>query len=152
MKNKIFVFFAVLTRIFLGAVFVVSGFTKLIKPASSFFSVVESYQILKGRPAQAAANVMPWLEYVFGVFLILGLWVRQTTLLLWAMNLLFIAVLSSALIRKLPLESCGCFGESLAMKPGQMLGFDIALSFFFLFLVIFARRASTASLDKFFDK
>ncbi len=152
MKEKLSTVFWVLIRFFLGAVFMVSGFMKLIKPANNFFSVIESYQILKGPVATTVALVVPWFELIFGVFLIVGLWLRQSVTVLWCLNMVFIAVLSSAILRKLPLESCGCFGEALSLKPSHMLAFDLALWALFALSIISLRRMSALSLDRFFDK
>lgn len=134
-------------RVALGSVFVVSGFQKLLAPAENFAAVIEQFELVRGAVSQALAHVVPWIEFVGGVFFALGLQTRLSLPALWLLNTGFIGVLSTALFRKLPIEQCGCFGEAVKFSPSQMLGLDILL--WLLFLVFFAsyRRLGPPSLD-----
>jgi len=137
-------------RVLLGALFMVSGFTKLAGPPENFLSVVRAYEILGQTASAAAAAILPWLEFIGGVFVFLGLWLRRSLVFLWVLNTVFIGVLISAFLRKLPLRDCGCFGEYLSIPPDKMLFLDLALWACFLVLVIFSTRAGVLSLDRFF--
>ena len=139
-------------RVLIGILFVVSGFMKLMQPYQNFLLTVHSYEILSGPAAEWFAKTMPWAEFLLGVFLILGLWLRPVIMGLWAMNTLFIAALASAMIRKLPLEACGCFGESFSLKPNQMLWVDIGLWLLFMAMAGFFDHTLSFSLDKKFDR
>ena len=134
-------------RVLLGSVFLVSGFEKLSSPAQNFAAVIEKYQILHGPAVMLFAQAMPWVELIFGALLVLGLWTRVSLLALWGMNTLFIGVLSSALLRKLQIDECGCFGESLSHSPPKMLAVDIGLWFLFLIFFLSNRRVKAPSLD-----
>lgn len=118
----------------------------------NFISVVRSYDVLPGWGVLAVAHALPWIELVLGVFIVLGLWLRQSLVSLWFLNTAFIGMVASALIRKLPLEDCGCFGEALHLSPKQVLLLDGALWILFATLLIFMSRVRTFSLDKYFDK
>ena len=134
-------FFAL--RILAGAVFAVSGYLKLIEPAQNFLTVIQGYQILGGLAALWAARVIPWAEFIFGVFLVLGLWPRTALTALWALNSAFILALGSAIWRKLPLKDCGCFGDSLSMSLHDTLLFDMGL--FLIFVLLIKLQKSTLS-------
>jgi hypothetical protein len=86
-----------------------------------------------------------------GVFLTLGLCLRPVILALWAMNTAFIIALASALIRRLPIQECGCFGEAFSIPPHWMLVLDILLWFVFMFMAGFFEQARSFSLDRSFD-
>ncbi len=139
-------------RIATGLIFVVSGFIKLMQPYQNFLATVQSYEILNGEPAVLLAKTMPWAEFIVGMFLALGLWSRASMFILWIFNSVFIGVLGYALIRKLPIQECGCFGESFSLKPSQTLGLDIGLWLLFLFMAAYFEAARSFSLDKQLDK
>lgn len=136
-----------LVRAALGGIFVVSGFQKLWTPAVNFAAVIEKFNIVHGLPVSVLAHTLPWAEFIAGVFLILGLRTRISLFVLWAMNTVFIGILSSALLRKLPIEECGCFGEAVTLSPSQMLAVDISLWFLFLFYFLVSPRVKVPSLD-----
>ena len=129
----------------------VSGFMKLMQPYQNFLLAVHSYQILIGMPAELFAKAMPWAELLFGLFLVLGLWSRLSLLILWGLNTLFIGVVAQAMIRRLPVHECGCFGESFSLPLVQVLLLDIVLWAVFLCLAAFYDYARSFSLDKKFD-
>ena len=138
-------------RILIGIMFVVSSFMKLMQPYQNFLLTVHSYEILNGPLAEWFAKGMPWAEFMLGVLMILGLWLRLALLGLWAMNTMFIAALSSAMIRKLPLQECGCFGESFSLPLYQILILDIVVWLLFMVMAGFFARTHSWSLDKKLD-
>ena len=147
MRAKFFIFL----RMAVGSVFVASGFVKLMQPTQNFLAVIQGYEILNGPAAVALAKAMPWAEFIVGVFLILGLWSRLSILVLWVFNTIFIGVVSSALIRKLPLQECGCFGDSFSLKPPQVLCLDVALWTLFLCMTAYFDATRSFGLDRFFE-
>ncbi len=140
-------------RLAVAALFMVSGFSKLVAPYQDFLAAIHSYRILTGPLALWVALALPWAELVIGLYAAIGLWTRPALLALWGMNCVFVAGLASALLRRLPLESCGCFGEGgpVHFKPAEMLLLDLALTLVFV-LLWRARETSTLSLDRFFSK
>ncbi len=128
-------FFVLALRVFLGAVFVVSGFSKLIEPFANFLAVIHSTRMATGLPAQLLAVGIPWAELILGAFLITGLWTRISSFSLWVLNTAFMAVITWALVSGLPMKECGCFGESFfSFSLRQALLFDALLWVFFYFL------------------
>ena len=136
-------------RILLGALFTVSGFQKLSSPYQNFSVVVEQYQIVKGPTADLVALTLPWAEFIGGVFFALGLWESVSLSVLWVLNVLFIGVLSSGLIRKLPLTDCGCFGAAISLPPPVILGLDVLFFGFFTFYFFTRREADVPGLDRY---
>ena len=147
MTTKFFVFLRILT----GLLFVVSGFIKLMQPYQNFLATIQSYEILNSASAVLLARAMPWAEFIVGVFLILGLWSRISMLVLWGFNMVFIGAVGSALIRRLPIQKCGCFGDSFSLTLQQMLCLDIILWLVFMCMTAYFNYARRFSLDQYFD-
>lgn len=137
-------------RVLLGAVFAVSGFQKLMGPYQNFAAVIEKFEILPASFVPPMAQTLPWAELLLGAFLILGLWERLSLLGLWAMNTAFIFAIITALVRKLPIDSCGCFGEAVKFTLPQILAVDGVLWVFFLVLFLAGARAGLPGLDRSF--
>ena len=132
--------------------FTVSGFQKLISPWQNFAAVIEQYKLLNSPAGAFFAQTMPWVEFLAGVLFLLGLWRVLSLSVLWAMNTVFIGVLASALLRKLPIDSCGCFGEALKIPLPVMLLLDTAFWTSFLVYFLLSRRTGDdVSLDRVFD-
>jgi uncharacterized membrane protein YphA (DoxX/SURF4 family) len=128
-----------------------SGYSKLTMPFQNFLVVIHSYDMIYGQPATLLAQILPWFEFIAGVFLLLGLWSRAALILTWFMNLMFILALGQGVLRRLPLGDCGCFGDSIHMKPEHMLIVDIVLTIAILYLNKHRRVAFKFSLDNYFE-
>lgn len=139
--------FFLLLRLALASIFIVSGFQKLTTPIQNFVAVIEKFDIIQGEPAQWLAHALPWIEFVTGVFFALGLWTRYSLFILWAMNTTFIGILSLSLIRKLDIQSCGCFGEAVSLTVPQILAIDILTWFLFLLFFLTSHRAKAPEMD-----
>ncbi|MEI8344606.1 MAG: MauE/DoxX family redox-associated membrane protein [Candidatus Omnitrophota bacterium] len=145
-------FSAPAVRILIALVFIVSGYSKLLEPYDRVLDAVLGYQILQGGSARAMAFVLPWTELILGVFLLCGVWLEASMLLLWGMNFVFLMALESALLRGISLESCGCFGEGLIkLKPNQVIGLDLALFAGFFFMACRHANNLRYSLDGYLE-
>ena len=125
---------AVFLRIFIGLVLFISGSEKLISPYQNFLYVIQAYEMLPSWLERLAALGVPWVELFVGIFMILGLWIHWSlkgALLLFAS---FIIIVGQALLRHLPIDQCGCFGESIHILPQYIIVFDsfVLLSIFWL--------------------
>ena len=79
-------------RILIGIFFAVSGAEKLIHPYENFLYVVRSYQLV-GNPLDVlTAYFIPWVEFILGVFMALGLWLKVTLRGVWFLLIVFIFV------------------------------------------------------------
>ncbi|MBI4801316.1 MAG: DoxX family protein [Elusimicrobia bacterium] len=108
-------------RLILGGVFIYAGFLKTVAPAEEFAYAIEAYRVVPQGFALLSALTVPWLEIYLGVFLIAGLFGRLSAGLAGALLAGFAGLLLQALLRHLPITSCGCFGASKGNSPGYEL-------------------------------
>jgi len=139
-------------RILLGVFFVFTGAEKIISPYQNFLHVVQGYDILPVPFEIAVAHLFPWIEFLMGIFLFLGLWTRWSLRAGSLMMLIFILVVSQALIRRLPITECGCFGEFLSLPLHGVLIMDTALLFLMGLLYHKGGESKDPSLDKYFSR
>ena len=99
-----------LLRVALGAVFIVASLDKIQNP-EAFATSIANYRILPYIFINGIAIVLPWLELVTGTLLVLGVWIRASTMILWGLLLAFSVAISQALARGLDI-SCGCFSTN----------------------------------------
>lgn len=139
-------------RIFLGGVFIYSGFFKLLDPVENFQGLLADYTIIPYALTPIIARFLPWLELSLGVFVVLGLAVRWSSLALSSFSLGFVVImLLSKWILGISPESCGCFGEGgIHLSVSQMLVLDAVN--FVLGVGLFLRQNHPFSLDTYFKK
>ena len=123
-----------LCALVLGGVFVYASYDKILHPGD-FARIMYHYQIVgpsKLLPPllpNLLAVTLPWVELVAGVLLIVGVWRREAAGLSGVLLVVFILAVSSALLRGINLENCGCFsvsGEGRAAGVKLILG-DLGL-------------------------
>ncbi len=144
--EKIFV----AVRIIIGIFLVVSGYEKLISPLQNFLYVVQSYELGNASLEALTVQVIPWVELFLGIFLVLGLWLPLVLRCSWVLVLSFILIVAQALVRKLPIDECGCFGELLHIPPKIIVVFDTTLLILTTLLIIFVQKTSRFSLDRYY--
>lgn len=115
-------------RIGVGLMFAVSGFEKLIGPYQNFMFVIEQYQTLQGEPAALLAQTLPWVELIAGVFFMLGLWTTVSGAAILAMFGIFLGAVGQALVRRLPMDECGCFGNLISIPLPAVFAMDLVLA------------------------
>ncbi len=138
-------------RILFGMIFVVSGFEKLVSPYQNFLYVIQGYQIVPAGLDVIVAQVFPWIELLIGLFIVLGLWVRWSLIGGMGMVLTFLTIVGQALIRKLPIDECGCFGELISFPPQVVFMIDSALLICAIVLLKRLDKSSRFSLDRYFN-
>ena len=128
-----------LSRIFVGVLFIVSGFIKLNDPLGFSYKLQEYFapdvlNIPFLEPYALAISIFVVVfEVVLGVFLLLGYKAKFT---IWSLLLLtiFFTFLTfySAYFDKV--KDCGCFGDALKLTPWESFTKDIILLIFILIL------------------
>jgi putative oxidoreductase len=98
-----------LLRIVLGVVFIFVSIEKIADP-TAFAASISGYRLVSADPALFISTVVPWIEFLCGLGLLFGLFVRGSALLALVMLILFTAVVLSALWRGLDI-SCGCYTQ-----------------------------------------
>jgi len=99
-----------LLRVALGAVFILASLDKIGNP-EAFATNIANYRLLPYTVINGIAIVLPWLEVVTATFLVLGVWTRASTMIVWGLLLAFSIAISQALVRGLDI-SCGCFATN----------------------------------------
>lgn len=112
-------------RIVPGAVFLFAAIGKINNPAA-FADAVDNYRILPYIFVTLLAIVLPWMEAISGVLLLLGKRLAGSSLIVIALNLVFIAAIASAIIRGLDID-CGCFSVGAAKAGYARLLEDLVL-------------------------
>ena len=102
-------------RLYLGGVFLVACYHKILHPAV-FALDVAIYQMLPLELINLQALILPWVELFAGLMLIVGYRTRAASLLINAMMLMFIAALAFALAKGLDM-GCGCFASEGGDDP-----------------------------------
>ena len=137
-----------LGRMFLGLIFAYSGFTKLMEPVENFQGGMAAYEVIPYVFVPFLAHVIPWIEFLFGSFLILGYLPRISALVLAVMSWSFVLLIATTRVvtGALPAD-CGCFGEGslIHLKPFQVLIMDVCNTFIGIRLALL--KAHPFSLD-----
>ena len=104
-------------QIGLGAILAVSALPKIADPPS-FAHMIYNYRLVPGALVNAFALVMPWVEILAGLALILGLWRRETAIVVGLLVLVFITAIGFNLARGHAVD-CGCFDVHAAGKSRE---------------------------------
>lgn len=139
-------------RILIGLVFVVSGLEKLISPYQNFLYVIQAYQVLPGWAEELTARLFPWAEFLAGLFALLGLWTAPALLAVMVMTAGFITIVGQALLRGLPIDQCGCFGELVHVPPQSIIVFDSLMLLLIVALLRYLPQTTRVSLDQSFKQ
>lgn len=102
-------YLALLTRTFVGLLFLAVSLEKIVEPAA-FAQSIANYKIISPPLTIILATILPWLELLCGFCILFGVFVRGSSLLLSAMLIAFTAGIISALLRGLDI-ACGCFTQ-----------------------------------------
>lgn len=111
-----------------GLLLAVSGFEKLVGPHQNFQFVIEQYRVVGPEGAALIARTLPWAEWIAGVFFALGLWTRISGAAVLALFGVFLAAVGQALVRRLPMDECGCFGELISLPLPAVFAMDAVLA------------------------
>ena len=142
----------ILLRIVIGSIFLVSSSGKLFSPYQNFLYVIQAYQLLPSWGEVLTAQIFPWIELIVGIFVLLGLWTSWSLRGALVLFGIFVVVVGQALIRNLPLESCGCFGEWIHLKPQIVIIMDSTSLLLTALLLRNISQTRKFSLDSYFDK
>ncbi len=98
---------ALVLRLYLGGVFIYASLYK-INYAGEFAETIASYQLVPYWGVNTLAVVMPWLEFIAGSLLVVGIRSKAAAGVIVALLVVFTLAIASALVRDLPM-GCGCF-------------------------------------------
>jgi len=105
-------------RLFMGAVWLYASYEKILYP-HEFSQAVYNYQILPNVLVNLVALILPFLEFLMGLCLIIGLWLPGAAVLSTLLMSVFIAALVFNRIRGLDID-CGCFSVEATEGPAVL--------------------------------
>jgi putative oxidoreductase len=112
-------YLVILTRVFLGLLFVVVSVEKIVEPAA-FAQSIANYKIFSFSLSLVLATIIPWLELLCGLCMLSGLFLRGSSLLVASLVAVFTLAVLSAVLRGLDI-ACGCFTQDPTVgKVGWM--------------------------------
>jgi len=106
-----------LFRLILGGVLLAAGGLKVGHLQKSAMAV-RAYEVLPISVANVIGYSLPWIEVGLAIFLILGVFVKQSAMASGALMFIFILGIAQAGIRGLSID-CGCFGGGGQVAAGQ---------------------------------
>ena len=89
-----------------------------IQDPTQFSRDIANYHVMPFGLENLSAIVVPWLELLIGIGLIIGVMVDGAALISFSLMLLFIVLISQAILRGFNIE-CGC-----GLKEGQLVGWE----------------------------
>lgn len=97
-----------LSRFIIGGIFLTAGLAKISDPVA-FLITLRKFELLPDMYARFLAVYLPWLEFVLGLFILLGIMHRAGSLVLAFLNAVFGVAILSVILRGMEID-CGCFG------------------------------------------
>ena len=137
-------------RIFIGLVFIFSGFVKGIDPLGTMYRI-EDYFIAYGTEwaisvALFLSIFLCTLEFVLGIVLVLNICVRQLSWILFLLLIFFtLLTLYDAIYN--PVPDCGCFGDAIKLTNWATFYKNLIL-LAFVFIIFFSRKAFRSPFSK----
>ncbi len=139
-------------RFLVASLFVVSGAEKLLGSTENFFFILQAYAVFPDPLARLLSVVFPWIELGAGVFLALGLWIRLVLSVLACISGSFVLVVGQAILRGLPIDNCGCFGELVHLPLRGVILLDLTTLILVLACLKHGAAVSVFSLDELYHK
>lgn len=141
--NKLIVF---ASRIFLGLVFIFSGYVKVVDPLGSEYKFVDYFEAF-GTDfmvplALPLAMIMSAVEFVLGVALFFNVLPRLSA---WGVTLFMIVFTPLTLYLALanPVSDCGCFGDALILTNWQTFWKNIFIDIFVVILFVNRKKLTS---------
>ena len=123
-------------RIVLAFVFIYAGIEKIADPAG-FSDSIHNYKILPLFTVNIFAIILPWTEFIAGLFLLFGIKVKENSFIISVLLAVFIIAIFISLLRGLNID-CGCFGTVNGSKVGAYkIVEDLVLLIMGILLIIF---------------
>lgn len=128
LKNKYVLF---ICRVIIAFIFIYAGAEKISNP-ESFAVSISNYKILPTSIINIFAITLPWIELVSGVLLLLGISVKENSIINLSLLFVFTLAIIISIFRGLNID-CGCFGAD--NKIGLLKLFENSLMIFSTFLL-----------------
>jgi len=137
-------------RLILGVTFVYASLDKIAHP-EQFAKIVYNYKILPSFLINVFAVTLPWVEFLAGLFLILGIFCESASLLISFLLVIFLIAISTNVLRGVNLN-CGCFSTNPAEKKEGISLLFRDFIFLFMGLMIFFFNKGFATLSSLYQR
>jgi putative oxidoreductase len=110
-------YLSLVLRVCVGGFFVYASLSKIPLPAQ-FAEAAAAYQVVPYFLVNLGSTLLPWGEFVTGLFMIIGLRTRATAILIGLQLVLFAFMVSAAMYWETA-TTCGCYdtvGEPIGWK------------------------------------
>lgn len=143
-----------ISRIFVGLLFIVSGFVKIVDPIGTAIKLEEYFVVFGTNFSSIFEVFIPYalflsilitsLEIILGVALLLLYQVR-TTIILLLVQIVFFTFLTFYSATTGEVTDCGCFGDAMPLTPWQSFSKDLVLLVFIIILFFYKNKFRSLS-------
>lgn len=105
-------------RLGLGLIFVFAAIEKIIIPENFSISIA-NYKLLPAEFINIPAIILPWIELISGLLILLGIWVKENSVIITFLLIVFTIAIIISLFRGLNID-CGCFGTIYGSRIGLL--------------------------------
>lgn len=142
----------IVCRLIVGGVFIAAGMLKITEPIESFIEIGRLWNIIPDPFLTWFMTALPWVELIFGVFVVLGMFTRFSASIIALCLLSFMIGIVVNMIRGRTLGECGCFGGAFDFGKSftELLVRDVILMLFTL-VIVFTKK-TWLSLDNYLRK
>lgn len=124
-----------------------------MEPVANFRGSLAEYQVIPYAWLTFISLTVPWIEFISGVFMILGLALPLTALVQAGMCFCFLTVIgSSQMILESAGKECGCFGLTSPIRLTVWQVFIMDIINFAIAIKLMMDRKTILSLDGFLSK
>ncbi|MGB9695992.1 MAG: MauE/DoxX family redox-associated membrane protein [Ignavibacteria bacterium] len=106
-------------RLVIGGLFIYAAIGKIADP-QGFANAIYRYEVLPAYFVNIPAIILPFIEFIAGLFLLLGIYKQGSSFLISGMLSFFIILLLSAYLRNLTID-CGCFYLENTSTKGDII-------------------------------
>lgn len=142
-KNKFAKTIVTIARIVFGITFIFSGFVKAVDPLGFTYKIEDyliSFQLTQLIPfALAFAITLILIEFVLGVFILIGIY-RKWTSSLAVLFMVVMTPLTLYIALANPVKDCGCFGDALIISNWSTFYKNIVLLVSAIILFVYRKQ------------
>lgn len=146
--NKLHKYFFIASRIFVGIIFIYSGFVKCVDPLGSTYKFSDYFNAFGAEWATifsfGLSLLMSMAEFVVGFSVLLGLRIKLSALGALIFMVIF-TPLTLVLALTNPVSDCGCFGDALILTNWQTFWKNVIILIPTIYLFIKRKKYESKS-------